>query len=105
MTRLELVNEQRRGEVSSIYIDHHKIRQYHIVVGIGVNAVDLQLTLGRTNVHEIVSAPQVLVSEFEAVTALEPAEVLDQIPGLRNLRLGPPGRGPESCESGDLDRG
>src|SRR5215467_7496195 len=46
----------------------------------------------------------VLVAELEAVVSFEPAQRIQQLPHLRDLKLWPPWRRSEPLQSADVDR-
>src|SRR5438046_3544706 len=90
MARLEVVHDERRREVCSVYVAEQEVRDSERPAR-RVHSVDLQFTLRSADVHEVVAAPQVLIPKLEAVAALQPAQVVDQVPRLRNLILRTPG--------------
>ena len=70
----------------------------------GVNAIRLQLALRGSQVEEVVGPLDVLITEFKAMITLQPAQVVNDVPGLRNLVLGPPRRRSDTRQAVDLDR-
>ena len=86
------MNHQRCGEVHAVDIAEQEIRQAECSAS-GVDSVRLQLALWCTQVEEVVCTLEILVAEFEAMAALQPAQVLNNVPGLRNLVLRSPRRG------------
>src|SRR5207248_2941801 len=96
MAGLEIMHDQRRGEVHAIHVSEQEIRQAESSAR-GVDSVGLQLTLRGAQIQEVIATLQILVSKFEAVAAFQPAEVLNNVPRLGNLELRPPRRRSDAC--------
>ena len=104
MTGLVVVHDEGRREMHAVDIAKEEVRQAKISAG-GVNTVGLDFALRGTDVQEVVRTLEILIPELEAVARFQPAQALDDIPGLRNLVLGTPGRGSDTSQSVDFDRG
>ena len=62
------------------------------------------LSLRRLDIEEVVAIVAVLVTEFQAVVPFQPAQRIEQLPDLRNLKLRPPRRRTEPRQAADIDR-
>src|ERR1700751_5549682 len=102
MAGLVIVDNVGRGEMKAVHIAEQVIWKSEISAG-GVDAIDLQFTLRRSKVQEVIGSLQELIAELETMTTLEPAQVFDEVPGLCDLVLRPPRRGADAGEPIDLD--
>jgi hypothetical protein len=98
------MNDQWRREVDAVHVTEQEVRQAE-GPACSVDTVCLQLALRSPQVEKVVGPLEELIAEFEAMTAFQPAQILNNIPGLRNLVLRPPRRRSDSRQAIDFDRG
>ena len=84
------MDDVRCRENHDIRVSQQQIGQADIETA-GDRSVLDQKALGSFDIQEIVGPPQILIPEFETMIAFQPVQVLNQVPGLGNLVLRPPG--------------
>ena len=65
----------------AVHITEQEIRQAKLP-STRVNSIRLQFALWGSQIEEVVGPPDVLIPKFEAMTALQPAQIFNDVPSL-----------------------